>query len=169
MLLISGGVSAGKFDLVEPALARHRRTFSLHRRPHPARQTPRLRRSRVLRFETVHEPSPKRRSFGPCVHPNLRPPRQPHLLRRHLSTLRRTHPRRPRRQSRNSSHASSSPAWLTRHRPQNQTRPHPVPPALCEFSPSVSELPQVATVPWHGSGDLTAFARSNCFLVIPEA
>ncbi len=41
-------------------------------------------------------------------------------------------------------------------------------PALCEFTSSVTELPQVALVPWQGSGDLTAFARSNCFLVIPE-
>jgi len=41
-------------------------------------------------------------------------------------------------------------------------------PALCTFYPSVKALPQVATVPWQGSGDLTAFAQSNCFLVIPE-
>ncbi|MGA8740494.1 MAG: molybdopterin molybdenumtransferase MoeA, partial [Terracidiphilus sp.] len=41
-------------------------------------------------------------------------------------------------------------------------------PALCRFSSSLNELPQVALVPWHGSGDLTAFARSNCFLVVPE-
>jgi molybdopterin molybdotransferase len=41
-------------------------------------------------------------------------------------------------------------------------------PALCTFNRSVSELPQVALVPWQGSGDLTAFAQSNCFLVIPE-
>jgi molybdopterin molybdotransferase len=41
-------------------------------------------------------------------------------------------------------------------------------PALCTFNPSVNERPQVATIPWHGSGDLTAFAQSNCFLVIPE-
>jgi molybdopterin molybdotransferase len=23
-------------------------------------------------------------------------------------------------------------------------------------------------VPWHGSGDLAALARANCFLVVPE-
>jgi molybdopterin biosynthesis enzyme len=27
----------------------------------------------------------------------------------------------------------------------------------------------VAPVPWQGSGDLAAFARGNCFLVVPEA
>jgi molybdopterin molybdotransferase len=42
-------------------------------------------------------------------------------------------------------------------------------PARCAFSRSVNELPEVATVPWHGSGDLSAFAQSNCFLVIPES
>ena len=41
-------------------------------------------------------------------------------------------------------------------------------PAFATFNSSVNELPQVALVPWQGSGDLTAFARSNCFLVIPE-
>src|SRR5581483_9037561 len=29
-------------------------------------------------------------------------------------------------------------------------------------------LPEVAPVPWQGSGDLAAFARANCFLVVPE-
>jgi molybdopterin biosynthesis enzyme len=30
-------------------------------------------------------------------------------------------------------------------------------------------MPQVAPVPWEGSGDLAAMARANCFLVVPEA
>jgi len=41
-------------------------------------------------------------------------------------------------------------------------------PAWCDFKPSPSQHPQVETIPWHGSGDLAAFARSNCFLVVPE-
>jgi molybdopterin molybdotransferase len=41
-------------------------------------------------------------------------------------------------------------------------------PAHCDFNPPAAQLPQVATVPWHGSGDLAAFARSNCFVVVPE-
>jgi molybdopterin biosynthesis enzyme len=41
-------------------------------------------------------------------------------------------------------------------------------PGLCAFNPEGGGLPQVATVPWHGSGDLPAFARSNCFVVVPE-
>jgi molybdopterin molybdotransferase len=30
-------------------------------------------------------------------------------------------------------------------------------------------MPEVALVPWQGSGDLAAQARSNCFMVLPEA
>jgi molybdopterin molybdotransferase len=41
-------------------------------------------------------------------------------------------------------------------------------PARCDFAPPGAELPTVAPVPWHGSGDLAAFAHANCFLVVPE-
>ena len=37
-------------------------------------------------------------------------------------------------------------------------------PAACDFSAS----PQVRLVPWQGSGDLAALARSNCFLAIAD-
>jgi molybdopterin molybdotransferase len=36
-------------------------------------------------------------------------------------------------------------------------------PAWCDFGLT----PEVRLVPWQGSGDLAAFARSNCFLVVP--
>jgi molybdopterin molybdotransferase len=36
-------------------------------------------------------------------------------------------------------------------------------PAACDFALE----PQVWLIPWQGSGDLAAFARSNCFLVVP--
>ncbi|MGH9599932.1 MAG: gephyrin-like molybdotransferase Glp, partial [Terracidiphilus sp.] len=41
-------------------------------------------------------------------------------------------------------------------------------PAKCSFAASDGRLPEVAFVPWQGSGDLAALARSNCFLVMPE-
>jgi molybdopterin molybdotransferase len=41
-------------------------------------------------------------------------------------------------------------------------------PARCNFCASINSLPEVALVPWKGSGDLAAMARSNCFLVVPE-
>ncbi len=41
-------------------------------------------------------------------------------------------------------------------------------PAHCTFGNAAGELPQVAAIPTQGSGDLAAFSRSNCFLVVPE-
>jgi molybdopterin molybdotransferase len=41
-------------------------------------------------------------------------------------------------------------------------------PAFCDFAATDGQPPQVALVPWHGSGDLLALARSNCFVVVPE-
>jgi molybdopterin molybdotransferase len=44
-------------------------------------------------------------------------------------------------------------------------------PAWCDFALNAENgeilSPEVRLVPWQGSGDLAAFARSNCFLVIP--
>jgi molybdopterin molybdotransferase len=40
-------------------------------------------------------------------------------------------------------------------------------PARCTFG-AAGQLPEVAPVPWQGSGDQAAMARSNCFLVLPE-
>ncbi|HEV2487672.1 MAG TPA: molybdopterin molybdotransferase MoeA [Terracidiphilus sp.] len=40
-------------------------------------------------------------------------------------------------------------------------------PAKCTFGAD-GKLPEVAFVPWQGSGDLAAMACSNCFLVLPE-
>jgi molybdopterin molybdotransferase len=41
-------------------------------------------------------------------------------------------------------------------------------PAHCECKPADDLLPRVRLVRWHGSGDLTALARANCLVVIPE-
>jgi len=41
-------------------------------------------------------------------------------------------------------------------------------PAFCTFGSAADAVPEVARVPWQGSGDLAAMARSNCFLVVPE-
>ena len=37
-------------------------------------------------------------------------------------------------------------------------------PAACDFAPA----PTVRLIPWQGSGDLAAYARSNCFVVVPD-
>jgi molybdopterin molybdotransferase len=41
-------------------------------------------------------------------------------------------------------------------------------PASCNFAAPPGELPSVRRVEWQGSGDLVALAHSNCFLVLPE-
>jgi molybdopterin molybdotransferase len=41
-------------------------------------------------------------------------------------------------------------------------------PAVCDFSFSTGKRPTVTLIATQGSGDLAAFARSNCFLVAPE-
>jgi len=41
-------------------------------------------------------------------------------------------------------------------------------PAHCNFAAPPGELPAVHRVEWQGSGDLVAMAHSNCFLVLPE-
>jgi molybdopterin molybdotransferase len=46
-----------------------------------------------------------------------------------------------------------------------------VAPGLTRFLPatlaSPSGEPRVAIVPWHGSGDVAAIVRANCYLVVP--
>jgi len=154
MLLISGGVSAGKYDLVEPALARLGARFHFTGvkiqpgKPLVFGEIPRAGKTRSARifFGLPGNPISSAATFllfaapilaalaGSCdIHPRFV-----------LAQLARDTERKAK-------------SGLTRFLP-----------AFCTFNPSVNALPQVATVPWHGSGDLTAFATSNCFLVIPE-
>ena len=167
MLLISGGVSAGKYDLVEPALARLGATFHFTGvKIQPGKplvfgeiassgMKPYINRSRA------EEPS------GPAPMPFFGLPGNPissaatfllfaaPILAAVCGSTE-THPRFVlARLSRDTDRKGKS--GLTRFLP-----------ARCTFCASVNEPPQVATIPWHGSGDLTAFAQSNCFLVIPE-
>ena len=41
-------------------------------------------------------------------------------------------------------------------------------PAHCDFSGNDDGFHEVQPIPMHGSGDLTALARSNCFVMLPE-
>ncbi len=154
MLLISGGVSAGKFDLVEPALARLGARFHFTGvRIQPGKplvfgQIPRSGGSLTAQvfFGLPGNPISSAATFHLFAVPILAA----------LAGSRETHPRFVLAHLSRDTDRKTKPG-LTRFLP-----------AICEFSPSVNELPQVATVPWHGSGDLTAFAQSNCFLVVPE-
>lgn len=174
MLLISGGVSAGKYDLVEPALARLGAEFHFTGvRIQPGKplvfgHIPR----RVAQMKASGPDSASRqdkleRDLAPDAIPLFGLPGNPissaatfHLfaapILAALAGCSETYPRFVLANLSRDTDRKSKPG-LTRFLP-----------ALCEFSSSINELPHVALVPWQGSGDLTAFARSNCFLVIPE-
>jgi molybdopterin molybdotransferase len=154
MLLISGGVSAGKYDLVEPALARLGAQFHF--------TGVRIQPGKPLVFGQIPrngEPTNAQFFFGLPGNPISSAATFLLFAAPILAALagsRETHPRFVLAQLARDTDRKAKPG-LTRFLP-----------AFCTFNPSVSALPQVATVPWHGSGDLTAFAQSNCFLVIPE-
>jgi len=154
LLLLSGGVSAGKFDLVEPALARLAAKFHF--------TGVRIQPGKPLVFGEVPKQEQAGTSccffglpgnpvssavtfllFAAPVLGALAGSRTPGprfaLARLTADTDRRTK------------------TGLTRFLP-----------AFCNFNPSSGQLPTVSLVPWQGSGDLAALARSNCFLVIPE-
>jgi molybdopterin molybdotransferase len=190
MLLISGGVSAGKYDLVEPALARLGAQFHFTGvkiqpgKPLVFGQLPRiLKDGEPPRAPSAHS-SEKRQGTTSVVPINPENEEQasapvhtqiplfglpgnpissaatfllfaaPVLAA--LAGSRETYPRFVLAQLAADTDRKAKPG-LTRFLP-----------AFCTFNPSVNALPQVATVLWQGSGDLTAFAQSNCFLVIPE-
>jgi molybdopterin molybdotransferase len=154
MLLISGGVSAGKYDLVEPALSRIGASFHFTGvkiqpgKPLVFGELPRSGEppSTQVFFGLPGNPISSAATFLLFASPILAA----------LAGSNEVHPRFVLAQlARDTDRKAMS--GLTRFLP-----------AFCTFTSSVNALPQVATVPWHGSGDLTAFAHSNCFLVIPE-
>ena len=151
LLLISGGVSAGKHDLVEPVLERLGATFHFTGvRIQPGKplvfgEAPRAARPALPFFGLPGNPISSAATFLLFAAQVLkalagREDFRPQFLAAQLAkdTDRKGKP------------------GLTRFLP-----------ARCAYDPK-AEIPQVATVSWHGSGDLPAFARSNCFVVIPE-
>jgi len=160
LLLISGGVSAGKFDLVEPALAR----FGAH-----------------FHFTGVRIQPGKPLVFGELLSHAKAVSRRKDLRKRPFYGL----PGNPISSAvtfllfvapvlaQLTGSVEGGPRFVLAQLRQDTDRKGKPGltrflPAHCDFSPAMSQLPQVATVPWHGSGDLAAFARSNCFVVVPE-
>jgi molybdopterin molybdotransferase len=153
LLLISGGVSAGKFDLVEPALARIGARFHFTGvRMQPGKPTvfgelPRASGSPLLPFFGLPgNPVSTAVTFLLFAAPVLA------ALAGSLEAFPRF------------ALARLAPP-SDRHGKAGLTR---FLPAFCDFCARDGEQPQVSFVPWHGSGDLTALARSNCLLVVPE-
>ncbi len=156
LLLISGGVSAGKFDLVEPALERLGAEFHF--------TGVRMQPGKPLVFGTV----PTERSeiehrampfFGLPGNPISSAVTFLLFCAPVLSAL-----------AGISEPGTRFVAAQLGRETDRKARPGLTRflPARCNFNPPHGMLPQVETIPWHGSGDLPAFARANCFLVVPE-
>jgi molybdopterin molybdotransferase len=152
MLLISGGVSAGKFDLVEPALARFGASFHFTGvriqpgKPLVFAEAPRPARSPLPIFGLPGNPISSAATFLLFAAQVLAG----------LSGDRQTGPRFLAARLAQPTDPTSKPG-LTRFLP-----------GLCGLDGAGGGMPQVSTIGWHGSGDLPAFARANCFVVVPE-
>jgi len=145
LLLVSGGISAGRFDLVEDALTRMGARFFFGDvaiqpgKPVAFGQIPRLGQSPLPFFALPGNPISSAVTFYLFAAPLLAAlgddtAPQPRFALAHLAGIWRGKP------------------GLTRFLP-----------ASCDFGPT----PEVRLIPWQGSGDLAAFARSNCLVVIP--
>jgi len=156
LLLISGGVSTGKFDLVEPALARMGARFHFTGvRIQPGKPTvfgelPRTggpgTQPALAFFGLPGNPVSSAVTFLLFAAPVLAALAGNNAVSPHFALARLApHPER------------GGKSGLTRFLP-----------AFCDFGAKSNHPPEAAFVPWHGSGDLSALARSNCFLVVPE-
>jgi molybdopterin molybdotransferase len=156
MLLITGGVSAGKFDLVEPALARLGARFHFTGvRIQPGKP--------VVFGELPADPTRNlnqnengTQCFGLPGNPVSSAVTFLLFAAPVLAALAGRLERGPRFALARLAADVKGKAGLTRFLP-----------AACTYG-AAGELPAVARVEWQGSGDLAALARSNCFLVLPE-
>ncbi len=164
LLLISGGVSAGKFDLVEPALARAGARFHFTGvRVQPGKpvvfgELPVSARQHFDQELNQNEKGTKC-FFGLPGNPVSSAVTFLLFAAPVLGALAGNHDFAPRfglAQLAAAAHKLGR-SDLTRFLPASFT-----------FGASGGRLPEVRLVPWQGSGDLAAMARSNCFLVVPE-
>jgi len=146
LLLISGGISAGRFDLVDTSLAAANATFLFRGvaiqpgKPVAFGEIPRAGQPPLPFFALPGNPLSSAVTFHLFAAPVLAAlggdlNRRPRFAQAQLTETVRVKP------------------GLTRFLP-----------AQCDFAPG----PRVSPIPWQGSGDIAAFARSNCFAVIPE-
>jgi molybdopterin molybdotransferase len=152
LLVVTGGVSAGKFDLVEPALARLGARFHFTGvRIQPGKplvfgELPRAGQVALPFFGLPGNPISSAVTFLLFAAQVLGALAGRKELGARFALAR------------------LAPA-ADRHGKPGLTR---FLPALCTFGATDGQLPEVAFVPWNGSGDLVALGRSNCFLVVPE-
>jgi molybdopterin molybdotransferase len=148
LLLISGGVSAGKFDLVEPALERLGAQFHFTGvRIQPGKPLVFGELLGLPFFGLPGNPISSAVTFLLFAAPVLAA----------LAGSRAPAPRFALAELGKDASRSLKPG-LTRFLP-----------AVCTFASIDGELPRVAPIPMQGSGDIVSFAGSNCFLVIPDS
>jgi molybdopterin molybdotransferase len=168
LLLITGGVSAGKFDLVEPALARAGARFHF--------TGVRIQPGKPLVFgEMAHRPTnPVQNQDRTQCCPIFGLPGNP--VSSAVTFLLFAAPIVAALAGRGATSPSSARGPSLDRRPRfalarlaedvkTKTGLTRFLPAACTFS---GRIPEVALVSWQGSGDLAAMARANCFLVVPE-
>ncbi|HEV2214847.1 MAG TPA: gephyrin-like molybdotransferase Glp [Terracidiphilus sp.] len=150
MLLVSGGVSAGKYDLVEPALERQGAKFHF--------TGVRMQPGKPLVFgEVPAEAGGVIPFFGLPGNPVSSAVTFLLFGARVLGALAGKAEAGPQFAMARLREPVKAKLGLTRFLP-----------ARCVWNPAGSTEPEVAAVPWQGSGDQAAFARSNCFVVVPE-
>jgi molybdopterin molybdotransferase len=155
LLLITGGVSAGKFDLVEPALIRAGARFHF--------TGVRIQPGKPLVFgELPHRPVEliQDKNGTKCCCFGL--PGNP--VSSAVTFLLFAAPAVAALAGRSARGPNFALAHLT-EKVKTKTGLTRFLPAACTFA---GPTPEVALVSWQGSGDLAAMARANCFLVVPE-
>jgi molybdopterin molybdotransferase len=150
MLLVTGGVSAGKFDLVEPALARAGASFHF--------TGVRMQPGKPLVFGEVPTSGGTIPFFGLPGNPVSSAVTFLLFAAPVLAALAGSFEHGPRfvLARLNRPAGKQGKGELTRFLP-----------AWCTFG-SNRELPGVELVRWQGSGDIAAMARANCFLVLED-
>ena len=154
MLVIAGGVSAGRFDLVEAALAR--RNASFHFTGVAIQPGKPVVFGEIPSGDADGGEGPLK-FFGLPGNPVSAAVTFRLFVEPVLSAFAGSNAVLPRYLLARIENAWSGKAGLTRFLP-----------AVCEAGAmGALDAPQVRLVSWHGSGDLAAFANSNCLVVIP--
>jgi molybdopterin molybdotransferase len=169
LLLITGGVSAGKFDLVEPALLKRGARFHFTgARIQPGRPVVFGELPRPANALVQNQDGAKRQNQGRtqcCFGLPGNPVSTAVTFLLFAAPLLAALAGRsgvqagghgPRFALARLKETVKSKSGLTRFFP-----------AACTFG-AAGELPEVTRIPWQGSGDVAAMARANCFLVAPE-
>jgi molybdopterin molybdotransferase len=155
LLLITGGVSAGKFDLVEPALVRAGARFHFTGvRIQPGKPLVFAEIPRCSTDPLQSQNGTKCCCFGLPGNPVSSAVTFLLFAAPVVAALAGKRELGPRFALARLTEDVKTKTGLTRFLP-----------AACTFA---GPIPEVALVPWQGSGDLAAMARANCFLVVPE-